>query len=246
MVVRFKGNGNVCCPGTREEMENATVAILLQNLLARTPKLTDLGAITRLLIDCELGEDCVSDYTEKELEAEWHRPGFNLDSDAWVIVTYKGQFAGYADIWMCEHLQIDLRVRVHPNFRRRGIGTLLLRLAEDRARQYARSASTSQRITLRSAVSNSNQTAQQLLEHEGFMLDRHFWRMTIVSDEPLDGAVVPNMGKFDLYANVAALKGVSTQYQRTGIYMARQYDIYEKELRSGDPLLQLDDEMCLI
>jgi GNAT superfamily N-acetyltransferase len=227
-------------------MENATVAILLQNLLARTPKVTDLGAITRLLITCEIGEDCVSDYTEKELEAEWHRPGFNLDTDAWVIVTYKGQFAGYADIWMCEHSQIDLRVRVHPNYRRRGIGTLLLRLAEDRARYYARSASTNQRIMLRSAVSNSNQTAKQLLEHEGYILDRHFWRMVIVSDEPLIGSVDPSMGKFDLYANIPALLGVSTQYQRTGIYTARQYDIYEKELRSGNALLQPDDELCLI
>jgi GNAT superfamily N-acetyltransferase len=226
-------------------MENATVAILLQNLVARTPKQTDLGAITRLLITCEMGEDNFSDYTEKELEAEWHRPGFNLDTDAWVIVTYKGQFAGYADIWMCEHSQIDLRVRVHPNYRQRGIGTLLLRLAEDRARQYASSASTTQRITLRSAVSNSNQTAKQLLEHEGYTLDRYFWRMVIVSDEPLVGAKNPSMVKFDLYANVPTLKGVSTQYQRTGIYAARQYDIYEKELRSGEPLLQPDDALCL-
>jgi GNAT superfamily N-acetyltransferase len=226
-------------------MENAIVAILLQNLLARTPKLNDLSAVTRLLIACEMAEDGISDYTEKELEAEWHRAGFNLDTDAWVIITYKGQFAGYADIWMCEHSQIDMRVRVHPEYRRRGIGTLLLRLAEDRARQYARKASTSVRIMLRSAVSNSNTTARQLLEHEGFMLDRHFWRMLITSDELLSGAASSNMDKFDLYANVRELKDIAVQRQRTGIYTARQYDIYEKELRSGEPLLHPDDELCL-
>ncbi len=221
------------------------MAILLQNLLARTPKLNDLSAITRLLSTCEMDEDCVSDYTEKELEAEWHRPDFNLDTDAWVIVTYKGQFVGYADIWMCEPSQIDMRVRVHPKFRRRGIGTLLLRLAEERTRQYARSANTSLRVTLRSAVSNSNTAARQLLEHEGFMLDRHFWRMLITSNELLPELAPSTMGKFDLYANIPSLTGVSTQHPRTGIYTARQYDIYEKELRSGEPLLPTDDELCL-
>jgi GNAT superfamily N-acetyltransferase len=226
-------------------MENAIVAILLHNLLARTPKLNDLSAVTRLLITCEVAEDGISDYTEEELEAEWHRPSFSLDKDAWVIITYNGQLVGYADIWMCEHSQIDMRVRVHPDYRRRGIGTLLLRLAEDRARQYARKASTFARIVLHSAISNSNTTARQLLEHEGYMLDRHFWRMLVSSDDLLPELAPSAMDKFDLYANIQELKGIATLQPRTGIYSARQYDIYEKELRSGEPLLYADDELCL-
>jgi GNAT superfamily N-acetyltransferase len=221
------------------------VAILLHNLLARTPKLNDLSAVTRLLIACEMAEDGISDFTEEELEAEWHRPNFNLDKDAWVIMTYQGQLVGYADIWMCEHSQIDMRVRTHPEYRRRGIGTLLLRLSEERARHYARKACTSARITLHSAISHSNTTARQLLEHEGFTIERYFWRMLITSDESQYGVAYSNMDKFDLYANVQELKGIATLQPRTGIYAARQYDIYEKELRSGVPLLYADDELCL-
>jgi len=211
-------------------MEKSTMAILLQNLLARPPSLNDLGDVTRLLIACDVVEDGMSDYTEEELLADWQRPGFSLEIDAWIISTYKGQLVGFADLWTCDNTQITMRVRVHPEFLGRGIGTLLLRLAEHRARQVLRNAPSGLRVVLHSAVNAGNQSAMDLLEQEGYTPVRHFWRMMIDADESADGSYQQNRLKFDLYLGAQQLTGVSQQ-QRTGIYIARQYDIYEKELR---------------
>jgi GNAT superfamily N-acetyltransferase len=227
-------------------MENLSMAILLQNLLARSPSLNYLSDVTRLLIACDVVEDGMSDYTEEELLADWQRPGFNLDTDAWIITTYKGQLVGFADLWTSDYTQISMRVRVHPEFLERGIGTLLLRLAEHRARQVLRNAPSGLRVVLHSAVNAGNQQAMDLLEQEGYTPVRHFWRMMIDADETIDGDYQSGKLKFDLFLESHQLTGITQQHQRTGIYIARQYDIYEKELRPCEILpanLELS-ELC--
>ncbi len=212
------------------------MAILLQNLVARSPSLSDLSDITRLFITCDIIEDGMSDYTEEELLADWQRPAFNLETDAWVITTTRGQIVGFADIWSCDYTQIDMRVRVHPESLGRGIGTLLLRLAEHKARQYLRKAPSDLRVVLHSPISSGNQEARNLLEQEGYTPVRQFWRMMIDADETADGSYQPSKLKFDLYAAMQKLVDLAQPHQRTGIYIARQYDIYEKELRPGKEL----------
>ena len=73
------------------------MAISLQNLVARSPRLKDLSDVTKLHIASDIAEDGMSDYTEEELLADWQRPGFNLDTDAWIITTNKGQLVGSDD-----------------------------------------------------------------------------------------------------------------------------------------------------
>jgi GNAT superfamily N-acetyltransferase len=148
------------------------MAILLHNLLARSPKLSDLSSITALFAACAKVDDDLCDCSrsaELDMLADWHRPGFNLENDAWIITTKQGQIISYADLWMNKLGQIEMRVRVRPEYDRRGIGTLLLRLAEDRARSYARKACPHRCITLHSIVSKANHHAQQLLEQEGYL-----------------------------------------------------------------------------
>ena len=221
------------------------MAILLHNLLARAPKPNDLGDVTKLLIAEDTAEDGMSNYTEEDILADWHRIGFNMDTDAWVIVTHKGQFVGYADVWSSDYAQIEMRVRVHPTYRGRGIGTFLLRLAEMRARQQVAKARPGTRVTLHCALNASNTTARALLEHEGYELVRHFWRMMITAEEPQEECSQLETLKIDLVVNAQELIGLSQK--RTGIYIARQYDIYEKELRAGtvQPLAEMLDRQCV-
>jgi GNAT superfamily N-acetyltransferase len=223
-------------------MENVIMSVLLHNLLARAPQSKDLKDVTGLLALHDLVEDGVSDYTEAKLNADWHRPGFDLAKDAWVIFTAKGQLVGYADIWMCQHVQIEMRIRVHPEYRQRGIGTLLLRLAEDRARNYARKADTSLRITLHSAISSADAGARRLLEHEGFTLENHYWRLSMISERYHH----PSEYAFDVYANRPVLLGIAAPRQRTGLYGARRYDVYEKELRAGEYFQHEDDNLSVM
>jgi GNAT superfamily N-acetyltransferase len=190
---------------------------------------------------CEIVEDGMSDYTEEELRADWQRSGFSLDTDAWVIITNKGQLVGYADVWGRDYIQISMRIRVHPEFLGRGIGTLLLRLSEERARQLVRKAPSGVRVTLQSAVSNVNEAAKDLLEQEGYTAKRHFWHMMIDADESIDGSYAAEKARLDLFVEAQKLIGVTQLQSRTGVYIARQYDIYEKELRGGEEPQLIDD-----
>ncbi len=219
------------------------MAVLLHNLSARAPQSADAVAVTRLLVACDIVEDGLSDYTEEDTRTEWRKPGFNLENDAWVIVTLKGQFVGYASVWLDEDGQIHMTIRVHPEYCNRGIGTLLLRMAEHRARSLVKNASLEVRVALMVSVNNSNNVAGMLLTREGYALVRHSCRLLVNSDESFDGYYQRGSTKLDLSVDAQALTGVTQLHKRTGIYFMRQYDVYEKELRAGIGQLAIED--CL-
>jgi GNAT superfamily N-acetyltransferase len=214
------------------------MAVLLHNLSARPPRLADLESVTELLIACDIVEDGLSDYTKEDLRSEWQQPGFKLDKDAWVIVTTKEQFVGYASVWLDSQAsdraeqangQIEMYIRVHPAYVGRGIGTLLLRLAEHRARSLVQYARPAVRVALNVRVNSVNLVAGLLLEREGYTPVRHSCRLLIDSDEYSQ----PSAVKVDLPLDAQASTGVAQLQKRTGIYFMRQYDVYEKELRAG-------------
>ena len=220
------------------------MAVLLHNLSSRPPRLTDLESVTALLIACDIVEDGLSDYVKEDLRSEWQQPGFKLDKDAWVIVTTKEQLVGYASVWLNSQasgkseeldVQMDMSIRVHPEYVGRGIGTLLLRLAEHRARSLVQYARPAVRVTLNVSVNSVNTVAGLLLERESYTQVRHSCRLLIDSDEYSQHG----MGKIDLPLDTQASKGIAQLEKRTGIYFMRQYDVYEKELRSGKSIALL-------
>jgi ribosomal protein S18 acetylase RimI-like enzyme len=226
------------------------MTILLHNLLARAPKLNDVDPVTKLLVACDFADDGVSHYTEEDLLATWQKPGFNLATDAKVIVTNKGQLVGYVSIDDYKPVCIDMKASVHPNYRGRGIGTLLLRLAEVRARQQLACAPTGVRVVVHNTVSHANQTAKNLLENEGYSLVGHFWRIVIeTNEEPLQtsGAFLRE-ARFKLALDVQhqCATGITRVYEPSGLYIVLQYDVYEKELRGGEGLCEEDSGKQLV
>jgi GNAT superfamily N-acetyltransferase len=154
-----------------------TMAVLLKNLLARSPKMEDMIAITELVRACDVDEYGLADSTIEDLASSWHQPGFNMATDAWVIVTNKGQVVGFTCVWHIDYEQIFTFMCVHPEYRSRGIGTLLLRLVEERARQLIRNARSGSRVILCGTVSSLNEQAKRLFEREGYTTIRKTWRI---------------------------------------------------------------------
>ncbi len=223
------------------------MAVLLKNLLARSPKLDDMVAITELIKACDVDEYGIADSTMEDLSSNWHQPGFNLATDAWVIVTNKGQAVGFTCVWHRDYEQIFTFVCAHPEYRGRGIGTLLLRLVEERARQHVRNARPDTRVTLCGTVSSLNEQAKRLFEREGYTSIRKIWRIEVGANDSLDKSSLYRAFKADLDVESWRLVDATQLYDLDAIYIIREYEVYEKELRAGEKLpVSLEDELEIL
>jgi GNAT superfamily N-acetyltransferase len=176
---------------------------------------------------CDIANFGSIDTTKEDVAKAWQTtPHFDLKNDAWVIITRKGQLVGYADVRLNKtHEQLVCFVRIHPNYRGRGIGTLFTLLIEERARQLACNALPRKRVTLSVSVCVRNRGARQLLEREGYMSVNRFWRLSITDGDTHETLTA------DLNVDVQDLFDASNAVERTGLYVARQYEVFEKELR---------------
>ncbi|HLG60834.1 MAG TPA: GNAT family N-acetyltransferase [Ktedonosporobacter sp.] len=221
--------------------------VRLHNLSARVPVPDDLRAVVDLMIECDIAESSGEsvEAVEEELRNSWQTSGFNLKTDAWVIVTNKGQIVGYADLRQNEHGQFVIVLRVHPDFRGRGIGTLLLWMVEERARQLVRNVRSDLRVSLRSTLSSHNHAGRSLFEREGYAVTNRFWRIVIEMDEmpPQSFEELSLRGrlKVDVVVDAQASIGPTQLQRRTGMYVVYQYVVYEKELRAGKGEQQEED-----
>jgi GNAT superfamily N-acetyltransferase len=214
------------------------VIVRFHNLAARAPSMADLDQVTELMIACDVVESRIAEPTAEDVRQAWQRADFCLSMDAWVIVTGQGKLVGYADVRCEERGHLVSMIRVHPEYRRRGIGTLLIWLTEERARQLMRDQEKEQRVVLSLTVSGMDQGASCLLEREGYTLARHFWRLVIDVDEVARTAQEEleeqRKLKLDLVIDSHTLLGDAATFHRTGMYVAHQYNVYEKVLRMGE------------
>jgi mycothiol synthase len=145
----------------------------------RRPTLDDLAAVRHLLNVCEIAEYGVADTSENDMRMRWQRPDFNLATDAWNVLTPDGQIVASMGITSRQHMRVQANTYVHPDYQKHGIGTCLLGLAEEHARQHIPLAPDGTRIVLVGKVNSVNVTGQKLLEKHGFSAIRNFWRMGI-------------------------------------------------------------------
>ena len=223
------------------------MAVLLKNLLARSPRMEDLIAITELRQACDIDEYGLADSTMKDLASYWNQPGFNLATDAWVIVTNKGQAVGFSCVWHKDYEEIFTFVCVHSEYRGRGIGTLLLRLVEERARQLVRNAREGSRVTLCGTVTRLNEQAKRLFEREGYIAVRKIWRIEVGTNDSREASSLHRAFKGDLDIMSQQIVDATDLYDMDAIYIIREYEVYEKELRAGEKLpVSLEDGLRVL
>ena len=149
--------------------------------ILRSVRWSDLNAVAQLIYDvCEADGDTTVAVTPEELKLEWQTPGFNLESDAFVVETTDGCIVGFEE-FNNRHMHVTLETDgyVHPDFKGRGIGTSLLRTAEVRAREEMSLAESDLRVSFRSTIDNRDPASHDLHKNEGYQPLRYFWRMEI-------------------------------------------------------------------
>ena len=153
------------------------------NYHVRSPKLSDLETVHRLIEVCGIAEYGTPDLTLDDLRVMWQGPTFNLETDAWMVVDSGDRLIGYADVLHRQHVHTYMFVRVLPELAGRGIEGHLLQLIEGWAQRNIPEAQPDARVTLLTWESDRNNTAQQALTQAGFQEVRRSWRMEIDMSE---------------------------------------------------------------
>jgi mycothiol synthase len=154
---------------------------LSPTLTLRPVKWTDLEQVAQLIYDvCEADGDATVAVTPDDLRLEWLTPGFNLETDAYLVETNDGQIVGFEEFNnRHKHATLETDGYVHPKFTGLGIGTTMLRAIEVRARKEMILAEQDVRVTLHSTIDNRDQASHDLHKNEGYQPVRYHWRMEI-------------------------------------------------------------------
>ena len=148
----------------------------------RAPAADDLVAVAAVF-----AADDIDDVGEVVLDADfigsaWNRSGFDLATDAWVVVDDAGTIVGYGHAMRDGPDVVDSWGLVHPAHRGRGLGPALLDLIEGRAGKLLAGVPDAK---FRQSVNAGDRAAAAMLQARGLRLVRHFWHMGI----DLDGSV---------------------------------------------------------
>jgi ribosomal protein S18 acetylase RimI-like enzyme len=133
--------------------------------VVRHPRQRDSGSIAEVVVAGDIADFGEPDFTEGDLIDDWARPRFDLGHDAWVLSGPTGRIVGYAFVWEAQPgAEVEGDAFVLPEYSGRGLGTLLLELMENRARELA----AGRVVTLGLYASHANTGKQELLERRGF------------------------------------------------------------------------------
>jgi ribosomal protein S18 acetylase RimI-like enzyme len=144
----------------------------------------DLDPVVELMVASDVSEYGAPDTDRSDVLASWGRPGFELATDTWAIEDPRGGLAAYAEAFDRGRYVASLGV-VRPDLRGRGLGSILIGLIGDRARQLVSAQRPS--VAVRNLVSSVNVRGGALLQAHGFAAIRVDRRMTIeLGDDPPD------------------------------------------------------------
>jgi mycothiol synthase len=146
----------------------------------RAPRADDLPDVLALLHEADEALIGESDWTEADLRDEWEEAG--IERNAW-LVELDGRLAGFALLFDRGRGRVSVDGYVRPAHEGRGVGSELLRLTEERARELA--AEQGAEIVVHNATLTGNPRVPSLYELHGYEPARHFFRMVIdLGDEP--------------------------------------------------------------
>ena len=162
-------------------------------LRLRAAQWADAEPIAQLILDvCTKDGDPSVATTVDELRNDWGLPGFNLETDAWVVTTLDGQIVGYEEIFnQYAHASLRGDGYVHPDYEGQGIGTALLCALEARACQEIELAEPEHRVFVRNAMESRDKVGRTMHENEGYKVVRYTWRMEIELEEQPPSPVWP-------------------------------------------------------
>jgi mycothiol synthase len=155
----------------------------------RSPTPDEVGAVADVLIADELDDGGQVVLGADFVEGEWSRAGFDLGTDAWVVLDGVDSVVGYAQARRDAPTTVESWGVVHPSHRGRGLGPPLFDRVEERATQLLDGHPAGR---FRHSINAGDRAAGAMLRARGLRPVRHFWHMQIDLGEPVDPGPAPD------------------------------------------------------
>jgi mycothiol synthase len=165
---------------------------IIEDFTVRSATMDDVSAIAELENAASLDITGEPTTDEAYVRAFFERPDLNIDTDIWLIHTPEGKLVGYGAFSdRAPHVNLWAWASVHPDYRNQGIGSTLIRLSEQRARDIIPLAPLDARVALYRGANTKDEHEVRLLPKHGYRSVRHSWRMRIDLDEQPPAPVFP-------------------------------------------------------
>ncbi|MDX1990814.1 MAG: GNAT family N-acetyltransferase [bacterium] len=163
------------------------------NLLVRPVRMDDFDAALKLFNLCTKLEIGVETNTGEELRNEWNTPNWNMETSTRGVFTPEGEMVGYVEVFDIREVPVRPNIwgRVHPDYRGRGIGGMLLDWGVERARQAIDRCPPDARVVVASWLHDSAHDAEALFASRGFFTERGSYQMRIEMTEAPPAPVWP-------------------------------------------------------
>ncbi len=167
--------------------------VLPEGFTARPAVMADLEAAVDLFNTCAIALTGKPQLKKHEVQSEWKSAALNLAADTCVILTPDKQLVGYIEIWdFAPHVRMIAWARVHPEYKKRGLGTYLDQWAEQRTQQAIPNAPEHARVVIRQRALLKDTDAQEFFKLRGYTLVRYYLRMIIEMDAPPPTPRIPD------------------------------------------------------
>jgi len=151
---------------------------LPEGLLAQATREDDVDAVVALVAACEIADLGRAEVEPEDVRGDWRRPSFDLARDS-IAVLAADRLVAEAEVFGGRAYGV-----VHPDHRRRGIGSWLLRWTETRASQAGVA-------TLKQIVSDTDRSSVELLTRSGYEPTYTAWILRIDLEDPPDPPSLP-------------------------------------------------------
>ncbi|MFP7299015.1 GNAT family N-acetyltransferase [Neobacillus niacini] len=151
----------------------------IKKFTIKHPTLEDAQAITDLVALCDIEDIGEPDITLSDVLDMWN--SIPIETDAWVALSETNEIVGYGFVEVTGANRMDTCVFVHPQFKNRGIGSLLLDKVEERAKVLVEGKEGPQKLM--NQISFTNSAARKLVEDRRYQFSRLYERMKIELEE---------------------------------------------------------------
>jgi len=163
------------------KLGNKTITRLNPDLKIRAATWADVNAVAQLIYDvCEADGDVTVAQTPEDIEQDWKKQDFSVETDTFLVENLEGLLVGYGEfINVSGHYHLNMDIYVHPDYKGRGIADTMVRSVEGRCRKEIELAEPGLRVYIRSTMDGKDHDMKKAHEAEGYKSIRFFWRMEI-------------------------------------------------------------------